>query len=108
MGRSPVGPAVMPTTKLGRWSSLAIVVFGLLMAVFALLVASGQRGGEEFFDNLWLTIPVLAAYGAAVVALGTGIAAMIRAGERSFAVIISTIIGLAVTAFGVAEVAFPH
>lgn len=97
-----------PTTDPGRWSALSFAAFATLLAIFALLVAAGQRGGEEFFDNLWLTVPFLAAYAAAVAAFGLGALAIVMRGERSLAVVATTILGLLVTAFGVAEIVFPH
>ena len=97
-----------PTTDLGRWSILATWVFVVLVSTFALLVATGQRGGEEFFDNLWLTIPFLAAYVAGVVAFALGAVAIASAGERSITVIGVTILGLLITSFGVLEVLLPH
>ncbi len=87
---------------------LAVAVFGVLLAVFALTVAAGQRGGEEFFDNLWLTVPFLGAYLAGVSALVLGVVAMTAFGERSVGVVAATILGLLITAFGVLEVLFPH
>lgn len=78
------------------------------MAVFAALVAAGQRGGDGFFDNLWLTVPVLAAFAAAVAGFVLGVVAIVRRAERSVGVIVATLVGLLVTAFGVLEIAFPH
>ena len=99
---------VLPTTDLGRWSLWAIAGFGLLLGFFAIAVAAGQRGGDEFFDNLWLTLPMLAAFACAVASLIVGVIAIVTKGERSILVMASTIIGLLVAGFGVAEVAFPH
>jgi len=98
----------VPTTSPGRLAVLGMATFLGLMALFAILVASGQRGGEGFFDNLWLTIPVLVAFASAVMATLAGAAAVITQGERSIVVIAATIIGLAITIFGILEVAFPH
>jgi hypothetical protein len=97
-----------PTSGPGRWSILAIAVFAVLLAIFALTVASGQRGGESFFGNLWLTVPFLGAYLAAVAAFILGATAMAGYGERSLTVVAATILGLLVTAFGVLEVLLPH
>ncbi len=85
-----------------------MTVFAVLMGLFAILVASGQRGGDEFFDNLWLTVPVLVAFASAVVATVAGVVAVVGQRERSVAAIAATIVGLAVTIFGFMEVAFPH
>ena len=94
----------LPTTTLGRWSILAAAAFAGLLAIFALTVAAGQRGGEEFFDNLALALPFLGAYLAAVSAFILGALAIAASGERSVIVVAATILGLLITAFGVLEV----
>jgi hypothetical protein len=99
---------LLPTTDLGRWSLVCLAGFAAFLGAFAALVASGQRGGEGFFDNLWLTAPFLIAFAGAVGALALGTAALIGRGDRSIAVIVSTGIGLLVTAFGVLEIVFLH
>lgn len=99
---------LLPTTVPGRWSILALAAFAGLLAVFALTVAAGERGGDDFFDNLWLTVPFLGAYFAGVMAFILGAIAIATSGERSIAVVAATILGLATTAFGVLEVLFPH
>ena len=76
--------------------------------IFASTVAAGQRGGDEFFDNLWLALPGLGAYFAAVAAFVLGAAAFATSGERSITVAAATILGFLVTTFGVLEVLFPH
>jgi hypothetical protein len=108
IGQRQTFGVLTPTTDPGRWSILATGVFVVLVSTFALLVATGQRGGEDFFDNLWLTIPFLAAYIASVVAFAFGAVAIASAGERSVTVIGVTILGLLITSFGVLEVLFPH
>jgi len=97
---------LQPSTAPGRWSILALAVFAALLAIFALMVAAGQRGGDEFFDNLWLTLPFLGAYLASVCAFVLGATAIAVSGERSATVVATTILGLLVTAFGVLEVLF--
>lgn len=99
---------LVPTTGLGRRSTYAATVFVVLMAVFSHLVASGQRGGDHFFSNLWLTVPVLGAFAAGVAAFVLGAAAISTEGERSIVVGAVTLLGLLVTAFGVAEIVLPH
>ncbi len=99
---------LVPSSVLGRGSALAGVAFLVFIGLFALLVAAGQRGGEKFFDNLWLTVPMLIAYSFAVAAFVLGAVAIATAGERSLIVIVATIVGLLVTVFGILEIAFPH
>ena len=97
-----------PGTELGRWSLALLVAFAAGLSLFGLAVAVGQRGGDGFFDNMWLTGPMLFAFAAAVGAAVTGLVAMIGHGERAVSVLVALVVGLLVTAFGVLEVVFPH
>ncbi|MCP3988596.1 MAG: hypothetical protein GY724_05965 [Actinomycetia bacterium] len=102
-------PGVLrPRTRPGRWSIMLIVAFGVLLGLFFLAVAVGERGGDAFFDNLWLALPMLAAWLAGAGATATGAFAIISRRERGALVFGATLLGLLVTAFGVAEVLFPH
>ena len=97
-----------PKTTPGKWAVGLIIVFVVLLASFQLLVASGQRGGETFFSNLILTIPMLIAGISGVSAFATGLIGIIRSRERSIAVYLATLIGLLVLLFVVSEIIFPH
>ena len=97
-----------PSTLLGNWSVRLIVFSLLLFIVFYSLVASGQRGGDTFFSNLALAITMLIAAILAVSSFFTGIIGIIRNRERAIFVYISTVIGLFVLLFGLAEIIFPH
>ncbi len=99
---------VVPETELGRWSLGLIVAFAAGLSLFGLGVAAGQRGGEGFFDNMWLTGPIMFAFAAAVGAAVTGLVAVFGHGERAVLVLVAIVVGGLVTAFGVLEVAFPH
>jgi len=76
--------------------------------VFFSLVASGQRGGELFFSNLALAIPILIAAILAISSFFTGIIGILRSGERAVYVYISTLLGFFVLLFSLAEIIFPH
>ncbi len=97
-----------PITLLGKWSVGLILVFAVFLALFYILVASGQRGGETFFSNLILTIPILIAGISGISAFATGLIGVIMSRERSIAVYISIIIGLLVLLFVLGEIIFPH
>ncbi len=99
---------LVATTRPGRWSLFSFTAFGAFLSFFILAVRSGERGGDEFFDNLWLTVPFLAAYGAAVAGFVLGVIAIVARGERSVPVIVVSVVGLLITVFGVLEVLFPH
>jgi len=98
----------LPKTPLGKWSTASIVAFVIFFAAFQLLVASGQRGGETFFSNLVLTIPILLAGSSGVLAFLTGVISVIRNRERSILVFLATSIGLFVLIFWLGEVISPH
>jgi len=97
-----------PKTTLGKWSVALIIIFIVLLGVFQLLVASGQRGGETFFSNLILTIPMLTAGVSGILAFVTGLIGIIKSRERSVIVYLAALIGLFVLLFGIGEIVFPH
>ena len=68
----------------------------------------GQEGGETFFDNLWISIPMLGAGASAIAAFIAGIIAIIKNKERSVLVFISSLVGLLVLFFVLGEVFSPH
>ena len=97
-----------PNTVLGIWSVRLLGAAILFFILFFFIVASGQKGGETFFSNLSLTIPMLVAFILAVCAFITGLISTIRDRERAVIVFLSTMIGLFILIFGIAEVVFPH
>jgi len=100
--------SLRPKTTMGRWSIGLTASLLFFFLVFLLLVASGQRGGDTFFSNLALTIPILLAGISGVSAFLTGIIGIIRSKERSVLVFLATTIGFFVLTFWLAEVLFPH
>lgn len=98
----------MPRTRAGRWSLRLLGVSLIFFAAFYSLVATGQRGGDTFFGNPWLSGTILPAGGAAVAAATVGLVGVIKQQERSPAVYIAVVLGLLVLAFGIAEVVAPH
>ena len=98
----------MPKTLLGRWSAGLIAGFFLFLVSFLLLVASGQRGGDTFFSNLVLTVPILLAGTCGVSAFLTGLIGIIRSKERAILVYLAVAIGFFVLFFWLGEIIFPH
>lgn len=97
-----------PKTNLGKWSAWLIVTFAILLGVFRLLVASGQQGGDTFFSNLLLTIPMLLAATSGIAAFVTGLISIVKGKERSIAVYLAVAFGLFVLIFALGEVISPH
>jgi len=93
---------------MGKWSTGLIIAFFLFVAVFLILVASGQRGGDTFFSNLALAIPGLLAGVSAVSAFLTGIIGIVGSRERSIVVFLATAIGLFLLILIIGEIVFPH
>lgn len=71
-------------------------------------VGSGQEGGDTFTDNWWISGPAFVAALGFVVALVTGLLAIVRSRERVAAVFVVTVIGAIVTLFIVGELLTPH
>lgn len=100
---------IRPTSKLGRVSVHLIVVFLLLMLFFYSMVhLFNQRGGEHFFSNLLLTIPLLLAFGSGIASFITGVLSFFVSKDRSLLMYLSSLAGLLIFVFGVLELIFPH
>ena len=97
----------MPKTTLGKWSVGLIVLFFLLLLSARLIVASGQAGGETFFDNLYISIPMLLAGLSGTLSFVVGLIAIIKQKERSPLVFISALIGLLILGFTAGELLGP-
>ena len=68
-----------PKTKLGSLSVVLFVVLVVLLAYFFLMInVFDQRGGDTFFSNLNLTIPMLAAWACGAASFVLGLIAIIR------------------------------
>jgi cytochrome bd-type quinol oxidase subunit 2 len=97
----------MPSTAAGKWAGRVLLLSAALFAAFFGLIASGQRGGETFFSNLWLSATMLPAAVAAVTAGVFGVGAL-RRRDRSVVVFLAIIVGTFVALFAIAEILFPH
>jgi hypothetical protein len=106
--RLKVSVRLLPTTTLGWWSIAAVAALSALLVVFFAAVAAGQRGGNEFSDNLWLAIP---AFGAGVAGVAAGIAGGAAFGlsnERSVAAAFALVVGIGVMLFLAGELLVAH
>ena len=98
----------MPRTPLGRLAVVGDVVALVLLGVFIGLVSGGQRGGDTFFSNAWLSWTILLAAGASIAAGGAGLVCIATRRERSVAVSVAAVLGLLVLAWVLAEIFVPH
>ncbi|MGD0353113.1 MAG: hypothetical protein ABSB38_06420 [Dehalococcoidia bacterium] len=99
---------VLPKTSLGKWSVGLIAAFILFLVLFIILVVSGQRGGETFFSNLLLTVPMFLAGTCGVAAFVTGLIGIIKSKERSILVFLAIFIGFDILVFCLGEFLVPH
>ena len=99
----------LPKTKLGACSVILIISVVLLVVLFFLLInVFDQRGGDTFFSNLTLTIPMILAFIAGVLAFLIGIVAIVKSKSRSILVYIVILIGFLIALYGILEFALPN
>lgn len=98
----------MPQTRLGQWSVRLAGLFFAFFLVFWVFIMLGEKGGDTFFSNPLLTVPMLLAAISAILGFFVGIMGIMRDRERSILTFLSTGIGLIVGLFSLAEVLLPH
>lgn len=97
-----------PHRRAGR---LAVASGGLIVAAFVMMqimVMLGQRGGDSFTDNFWLTGTAIAGVVGAAGAVAAGLISMLHDHERSAFVVGAFTIGVLVVLFVAGELVFPH
>jgi hypothetical protein len=99
---------LVPGTRAGAWALAAMAGVFVFYGLFHIPVALGQRGGDTFFSNLYLAVPVLLIGLSGVAAFLAGLYAVIRRRERAVFVFIATLVGLFVLVFIIGEIACPH
>ena len=97
-----------PTTYLGKRAAWLIFAFAVSLASFGILVASGQRGGDTFFSNPILTVPILFAATSGIAAFVTGLISIVKRKERSISVYVAVAFGLVVLIVALAQIISPH
>ncbi len=100
---------LIPGSKLGRYSIIAILVFIVLFILGrSIVIVKGPFARPGFFnDPIPAAITVIAGlFGAS--AFFTGLAAVIKDKERAIPVFIAAAIGLFIMVFWLGEVISPH
>ncbi|MDP3970567.1 MAG: hypothetical protein Q8P90_02605 [bacterium] len=98
----------LPQKKLAKISVGLIVAFFVFLWIFYMFVASGMTGGDTFFSNPQLTIPILAAAISGSLSAIVGIVSIIKEKDRSILVFLSVLFGLFVIFFIQGEIFSPH
>ena len=97
-----------PQTRFGKRSVWLLVALAVFMGVFRINVLLGQRGGDTFFSNPSLAIPILLAGSSGIAAFVTGLISIIREKERSISVYLAVAIGIIVLIIALAQIISPH
>jgi hypothetical protein len=98
-----------PQTTMGKWSIGFIISLSSFFIIGVAIVNFGhQTGGETFFDNLYISIPMFLAGLSGIAAFITGIIGIINDHERALLVFVSSVIGSLVLIFMLGEFLFPH
>lgn len=98
----------MPKTFYGKWSVGFILGFLLFLSIFYLVIKAGYRGGDSFFSNPFLVIPILMSAACGIMSFSSGMISIFKQKERNLLVIISTILGLFVLLMVLGEILTPH
>jgi len=98
----------MLQTRMGRLAVGGDGVALVFLAIFIGFAVGGQTGGDTFFSNPWLAVPILLAGGAAIAAGIVGLICILTHRERSLPVIATVILGAIVLAWTIVEIAIPH
>ncbi|MHA1728036.1 MAG: hypothetical protein ACTSWY_04830 [Promethearchaeota archaeon] len=99
---------ILPKSLLGKWSIGLIIALVASLGLFFLFIAFGQRGGENFFSNLYLAIPAVCMGVTGISAFFTSIIGIIKDKDYSVLIFVSAIIGFFVLFWVLAEIFFPH
>ncbi len=98
----------MPKTKLGKWAMWCMGLFFVFFIIGNIVVATGQEGGDTFFDNLAISIPMSLALLSGIVAFVLGAISIVKSKERSVAVYIVSGIGLLILIIALGELISPE
>ncbi|MFC1649209.1 hypothetical protein ACFL2C_00665 [Patescibacteria group bacterium] len=99
---------LLPKSNSGKWSVGLVLAFFIFLSIFFLFVELGYRGGETFFGNPVLAIPILIAAISGIGSFMVGLMSIIRSKEYSVLVFIASVIGLFVLIFVLGEILTPH
>lgn len=95
-----------PQSYPGKWSVYLVFALMISFLVFRLLaeIPLIHQPAESFFNHVGLTLQALFIIGAGIGAFCSGITAIIKDGEKSLLVLVSTLIGLVILIYSIEEV----
>ncbi len=97
-----------PKSNPGKWAIRLILCFFVFLGIFFLFVNLGERGGNTFFSNLKLAIPILIAGISGVGSFFIGVVSIIKNKEFSLSVFLAALIGFLVLIWILAEILSSH
>lgn len=107
MKKTRLNKYLLPKTKLGRITLYLTAHFWAFIALFSIFVRAGYKGGDTFFSNPVLSIPVMLAGAAGVASFFTGVISFFKK-EKSFIVFLCLLWGAFVILFISGEIITPH
>ena len=98
---------MLPLTARGRLSLVTLGLFFAFLGIVAFFVAAGEQGGEGFFSNLKLSLPMAAAVLSAAISFISGVISVAKDKERSMLVFAAIVLSLLPLIFVVGELLMP-
>ncbi len=105
----------LPKTTLGKWSIALIIAMPLFSALVGALfgsyyedVPAGESIAADIVDRPFLAVSMLIGMASGLGSFVTGLLSIVKRGERSILVFISTVIGGLLLLFITEEIISPH
>ena len=99
---------ILPKTAAGKWSVGLLISFVLCMIIFyAVIELFHYRGCDTFFENIPLAITILLAWASGAGAFICGVISFFKT-ERSACVFLTSLLGLLIFLWGMAEAVSSH
>lgn len=106
--RSSLKKILFPTTLYGKRSLYLLLSFAVFLAIFFFVASLGIEGGNTFFDQPLLSIPVSIAGISGIFSFFTGIYSVIKQKEKAVLVFFAIFWGIIVLIFILGETVSPH
>lgn len=98
-----------PKSKIGKWAlSFFLTQVVLMIIFFSIMTIFDVKGGDTFFSNPELAIPLILAWVSGALAFVFGCITTIKDKPKSILILLITLLTLMTTLFGILEIAAPH